>query len=86
MLEIEIKSSSFELLSLKLKFEKNTLTYFGKLHGCQFICLIFAVFFVFFVLVLVLIDSVLARSVPVQSQYLKNGPVPVPVPVHQYQI
>ena len=33
--------------------------------------------------VLVLIDSVLARSVPVQNQYLKTGPVPVPV--HQYQ-
>ena len=39
----------------------------------------------FFVLVLILIDSVLAWSVPVQSQYLKTGPVPVSVPVHQYQ-
>ena len=37
----------------------------------------------FFVLVLILIDSVLAWSVPVQSEYLKTGPVPVPV--HQYQ-
>jgi hypothetical protein len=39
------------------------------------------IFAVFFILVMVLIDSVLARSVPVQSQYLKIGPVPVPVPV-----
>ena len=52
------------------------------LHGRQFFCVSFAVFIV---LVLVLIDSVLAGSVPVQSQYLKFGPVPVPVPVHQYQ-
>ena len=51
-----------------------------KFMAANFFCLIFAVFFV---LVLVLIDSVLARSVPVQSQYLKTGPVPVPV--HQYQ-
>jgi hypothetical protein len=69
---------------LKLKFEKKNLTNFGKLHDCQFINLIFAAFFV---LVLVLIGSVLARSVAVQSQYLKIGsvPVPVPVPVYQYQ-
>jgi hypothetical protein len=62
--------------------KRKNLTYFVRLHGCQFIYLSFADFFV---LVLVLIGSVLARSVPVQSQYLKTGPVPVPVPVHQYQ-
>ena len=44
MREIQIEKSNFEFLSLKLKFEKKNLTYFGKLHGCQFICLIFAVF------------------------------------------
>ena len=42
-------------------------------------------FAVFMYLVLELIDTVLARLVTVQSQYLKTGPVPVPVPVHQYQ-
>jgi hypothetical protein len=44
-----------------MKFEKKNLTYFGEPHGCQFIFLIFVVLFV---LVLVLIGSVLARSVP----------------------
>jgi hypothetical protein len=66
MREIEIWMSNFEFLSLELKFEKKNLTYFEKLYGCQLTCLIFAVFFI---LVLVLIDSVLARSVPVH-QYL----------------
>ena len=44
MREIQIERSNLEFSSLKLKFDKKNLICFGKFHGCQFICLIFAFF------------------------------------------